>query len=108
MTEAPTLERKGSSMTSTMRRHAAAPVGRRDTQQPPRRRRGPRANPELTDRELEVLHRLVDGHTNQHIAVQLGLSPKTVMHHTGSVYRKLGVGGRVEAIAYALRAGVVA
>ena len=67
-----------------------------------------RANPELTDRELEVLHRLVDGHTNRRIALQLGLSAKTVMHHTGSVYRKLGVGGRVEAIAYAIRNGVVA
>jgi len=90
-------------MTSTIRERA---VG--GSQQPARRRRGPRANPELTDRELEVLHRLVDGLTNRRIATQLGLSAKTVMHHTGSVYRKLGVGGRVEAIAYAIRHGVVA
>ena len=90
-------------MTSTIRER-----GFGDTQQPTRRRRGPRANPELTDRELEVLHQLVDGHTNRRIALQLGLSAKTVMHHTGNVYRKLGVGGRVEAIAYAIRNGVVA
>ena len=55
-----------------------------------------------------MLHQLVDGHTNRRIALQLGLSAKTVMHHTGNVYRKLGVGGRVEAIAYAIRNGVVA
>ena len=78
---------------------------------PPRRvahrRRGPRANPELTDRELDVLRELVVGRTNQHIADRLGLSAKTVMHHTGSVYRKLGVRGRAEAVAHALRRGLV-
>jgi DNA-binding CsgD family transcriptional regulator len=72
------------------------------------RRRGPRANPELTDRELDVLRELVVGRTNQHIADRLGLSPKTVMHHTGSVYRKLGVRGRAEAVAHALREQLVA
>ena len=71
------------------------------------RRRGPRANPELTDRERQVLAELVHGHTNQGIAEALGLSPKTVMHHTVSVYRKLAVRGRAEAIAHALRAGLV-
>jgi predicted ATPase/DNA-binding CsgD family transcriptional regulator len=72
------------------------------------RRRGPRANPELTDRELDVLRELVVGRTNQHIADRLGLSAKTVMHHTGSVYRKLGVRGRAEAVARALRDQLVA
>ena len=72
------------------------------------RRRGPRANSELTDRELEVLRELVVGRTNQHIAERLGLSPKTVMHHTGSLYRKLGVRGRTEAVAHALREQLVA
>jgi predicted ATPase/DNA-binding CsgD family transcriptional regulator len=72
------------------------------------RRRGPRANPELTGRELDVLGALVAGRTNQQIAVDLGLSPKTVMHHTVSVYRKLAVRGRAEAVAHALRTGLVA
>jgi DNA-binding CsgD family transcriptional regulator len=74
----------------------------------PQRRRGPRANPELTDRELDVLRELVVGRTNQKIADRLGLSAKTVMHHTGSVYRKLGVRGRAEAVAHALRLQLVA
>jgi len=73
----------------------------------PRRKRGPRANPELTDREREVLAELVRGHTNQRIADELDISPKTVMHHTTSVYRKLGVRGRAEAVAHAVRSGLV-
>jgi DNA-binding CsgD family transcriptional regulator len=80
------------------------------TTDPARRRhrsRGPRANPELTERELEILAELVRGHTNQHIADDLGISPKTVMHHTTSVYRKLTVRGRAEAVAHALRSGLV-
>jgi DNA-binding NarL/FixJ family response regulator len=72
------------------------------------RRRGPRADPELTGRELDVLGALVAGRTNQQIAVDLGISPKTVMHHTVSVYRKFGVRGRAEAVAHALRTGLVA
>jgi predicted ATPase/DNA-binding CsgD family transcriptional regulator len=80
-----------------------------DAPEPPprRKKRGPRANPELTERELEVLAELVHGHTNHGIAVNLDVSPKTVMHHTVSVYRKLGVRGRAEAVAHALRAGLV-
>ena len=58
-----------------------------------RRRRGPRRNPELTERELDVLGELVAGHTNQEIASALAISHKTVMHHTVSVYRKLAVRG---------------
>jgi DNA-binding CsgD family transcriptional regulator len=73
-----------------------------------RRRRGPRGNPELTDRELEVLRQLVLGHNNQRIADELTITPKTVMHHTTAVYRKLAVRGRAEAVAHALRAGLVA
>jgi DNA-binding CsgD family transcriptional regulator len=72
------------------------------------RRRGPRPNPEVTERELEVLSQLVRGHTNRQIAEALGISPKTVMHHTTSVYRKLAVRGRAEAVAHALRSGLVA
>jgi predicted ATPase/DNA-binding CsgD family transcriptional regulator len=76
-------------------------------QEPRRRRRGPRANPELTDRELDVLAELVAGRTNQQIGDQLRISPKTVMHHTMNVYRKLGVRGRAEAVAHALRTGLI-
>lgn len=80
----------------------AAPI-----EPPSPRRRGPRANPEPTDRELEILRHLVDGKTNAEIAVALALSPKTVMHHTTNIYRKLGVRGRAEAAAVAVARGLV-
>lgn len=57
----------------------------------------------LTARELEVLDLLVDGDSNKDIARRLGITPKTVMHHTSSIYRKLGVRGRAEAAAWAVR-----
>jgi predicted ATPase/DNA-binding CsgD family transcriptional regulator len=70
-------------------------------------RRGPRSNPELTERELEVLAAIASGQTNPQIAAVLYLSPKTVMHHSANVYRKLGVRGRAEAVALAYRTGLL-
>lgn len=60
----------------------------------------------LTRRELEVLEELITGATNKEISHRLGMSPKTVMHHSGSIYRKLGVRGRAEATAWAFRHGL--
>jgi DNA-binding NarL/FixJ family response regulator len=67
----------------------------------------PRSNPELTDRELEVLAAIASGQTNPQIAAALYLSPNTVMHHSTNVYRKLGVRGRAEAVALAYRTGLL-
>jgi predicted ATPase/DNA-binding CsgD family transcriptional regulator len=75
--------------------------------EPSARRRGPRSNPELTDREREVLAAIAGGRTNPQIASDLHLSPKTVMHHSANVYRKLGVRGRAEAVALAYRTGLL-
>ena len=61
----------------------------------------------LTPRELEVLHLLANGDSNPEIATVLGLSPKTVMHHSVSIYGKLGVRGRAEATAWAHRNGIM-
>ena len=63
-------------------------------------------NPWLTERQLEVIRLLVAGLTNKEIARRLGLTPKTVMHHTVAIYKRLGVRGRSEAVAWALRADV--
>jgi DNA-binding CsgD family transcriptional regulator len=87
---------------------AARPEDRPGGAPTPPRRRGPRANPELSGREREILAHLARGHTNQRIADDLGLSAKTVMHHTSSVYRKLAVRGRAQAVAHALRTGLLA
>ena len=48
---------------------------------------------------------LVDGAGNREIALALGISSKTVMHHTVAIYRKLGVRGRTEAATWAVRTG---
>jgi len=48
----------------------------------------------LTERELEVLLVLVHGRSNQEIAVDLGISAKTVGHHVQHVYEKAGVRSR--------------
>jgi predicted ATPase/DNA-binding CsgD family transcriptional regulator len=82
----------------------AEPGGRAE---PGARRRGPRSNPELTDREREVLTAIASGRTNPQIATVLHLSPKTVMHHSTNVYRKLGVRGRAEAVALAYQTGLL-
>ena len=61
----------------------------------------------LTPRERQVLGLLARGLRNKEIAAELGLSPKSVMHHTGSIYRRLGVRSRTEAVATAARQGLV-
>jgi DNA-binding CsgD family transcriptional regulator len=56
----------------------------------------------LTPRELDVLHAIMDGLTNKLIARQLGISLHTVKFHVESVFRKLGVRTRAEAVAKAM------
>lgn len=61
-------------------------------------RRSAKVRHDLTPRELEVLGHLVEGLTNAQVGEELFISAKTVMHHTSSIYRKLGVRGRAEAV----------
>jgi len=61
----------------------------------------------LTARELEILAAIASGQTNAQIAKDLFLSAKTVMHHSTSIYRKLGVRGRAEAVALAYTSGLL-
>ena len=50
----------------------------------------------LTERELQVARLIVDRRTNSQIAAELFLSQKTVETHVRNLFRKLGVGSRVE------------
>ena len=65
------------------------------------------SGPRLTDREHEVLDLIGSGATNREIAEQLFLSPHTVKEHTSSLYRKLSVRNRAEAVQKAQRLGLI-
>jgi len=62
--------------------------------------------PELTPREREVLDAVARGRPNGAIAAELGLAPKTVGNHVSTIFTKLGVATRAEAVVAARRAGL--
>lgn len=61
----------------------------------------------LSDREVEVLQAVAQGNSNKEIAEALTISEKTVKAHLRSIFRKLEVGDRAQAVAYAMRRGWV-
>lgn len=67
------------------------------------------ANPQeqLSEREVEVLKLVARGHSNQMIAEQLIISPKTAKTHVSNILSKLGLASRTQAAVYALKAGFV-
>jgi DNA-binding NarL/FixJ family response regulator len=62
--------------------------------------------PQLTEREREILTLIAQGYTNPAIAERLVLSPKTVRNHVSTIFSKLQVAGRAEAIIRARDAGL--
>lgn len=61
----------------------------------------------LTPRELEVLHLIAQGYSNQEIARELVLSAGTVKLHAHNIYGKLGVSSRTQAVALATELGLL-
>jgi DNA-binding NarL/FixJ family response regulator len=61
----------------------------------------------LTPREREVLQLLTQGNTNKEIANALGVSENTVKNHLKNILAKLHLQNRVQAVAFALREGIV-
>jgi len=61
----------------------------------------------LTPRELEVLHLLAQGARNKQIAEKLIIAPRTVKVHVGNILGKLGVSNRTEAVAAAMKLGLL-
>jgi two-component system nitrate/nitrite response regulator NarL len=61
----------------------------------------------LTPREREVLARLVHGESTVAMARSMGVRLSTIRTHIDSVLIKLGVHSRLEAVAYAVREGIV-
>lgn len=60
----------------------------------------------LTPRQGEVLRLLVEGRSNKAIGRELGLSESTVKTHLASIYARLGVTSRTQAVVAAARLGV--
>lgn len=65
-------------------------------------------DPPLTEREVEILHLIAEGHTNQSIAKHLFISTKTVQTHRRNIMDKLGFHDRVDLVKYAIRKGIIA
>ncbi len=61
----------------------------------------------LTAREREVLELIARGRSNKRIALELGISEKTVKTHVGHLLAKLGVSDRTQAAVLAVQAGLI-
>jgi DNA-binding NarL/FixJ family response regulator len=73
----------------------------------PARERGGASPVALTPREQEVLHLIAHGQENEEIAVTLGISTHTVRKHVETIFGKLDVHKRSEAVAWAWARGLV-
>ena len=62
---------------------------------------------DLRPRELEVLQLIAFGLTNHRIAEKLYISPHTVNNHTHNIFEKLNVHSKLEAVATAMREGIL-
>ncbi len=61
----------------------------------------------LTERELEVLRLIVEGHSNKEIAAKLGLAEITIKQHVSNVLEKMNVQDRTQATTAAIQRGIV-
>ena len=66
----------------------------------------PRTAP-LSKREREILQKVADGATTRQVATELGISPHTVKTHLERIFEKLSANDRAQAVAIAIRTGIV-
>jgi DNA-binding NarL/FixJ family response regulator len=62
---------------------------------------------DVSRREVEVLERIAEGNRNCDIASMLFISEETVKGHVKHIMEKLGASDRTEAVAIALRRGII-
>jgi DNA-binding NarL/FixJ family response regulator len=67
----------------------------------------PSAAERLSPREVDVLGELARGSANKQIAARLNISEHTVKFHIGSIFAKLGVASRTEAVTQGVRLGLI-
>ena len=61
----------------------------------------------LSKREREILQMVANGSTTKEVARDLGISPHTVKTHLERIFEKLGANDRAQAVAIAIRTGLV-
>jgi DNA-binding NarL/FixJ family response regulator len=61
----------------------------------------------LTSREMEVIQLMAQGLANKQIALSLGISEHTVKFHLSSLYAKLGISSRTEAVRRGIELGLI-
>ncbi len=61
----------------------------------------------LSDRQVEILQLIADGSSTKQVAVQLGITHKTIHNHLNSIYRKLDTQSLTHAILSAVRMGII-
>jgi two-component system, NarL family, response regulator len=64
------------------------------------------AQPQLSDREIEVLRLMTTGKTNQEVCGELCISESTVKFHINNIFSKLEVSDRTQAIVLAIKRGI--
>jgi DNA-binding NarL/FixJ family response regulator len=65
------------------------------------------SHPTLTGRQIDVLRRLVTGHTPARAAADIGISKKTLDNHLSEIYRRCGTRNLIATMLYAIRTGLV-
>ncbi|MBD2068017.1 response regulator transcription factor [Leptolyngbya sp. FACHB-671] len=65
------------------------------------------SNPELSERELEVLRSMAQGMSNQEIGAVLNIGESTVKSHVNRILSKLGVNDRTQAVITSVKRGIV-
>jgi two-component system, NarL family, response regulator len=65
------------------------------------------SNPELSERELDVLRLMAQGMSNQGIGTALNVGESTVKSHVNRILSKLGVSDRTQAVIVAIKRGIV-
>jgi DNA-binding CsgD family transcriptional regulator len=61
----------------------------------------------LTEREIEVLRELAEGHRNRDIGIRLSISEETVKGHVRSILDKLDAKDRTQAVSIGVRRGII-
>jgi DNA-binding CsgD family transcriptional regulator len=61
----------------------------------------------LTEQEIQILHWVRLGRTNQQIALGVGISTRTVEYHLGRIFKKLEVANRTAAVVLAEKMGIL-